>query len=300
MRLDVVMMLATLTVACTHAAVDEGAALATAELPAVQSRIIEQTERTRKVDLRFTDAAGKQTDLFLREPLHAERPLPAVLLLAGLETGRESLDLVDERSDLLLLSMNYPYEGPEALWGLNLVRGLPALRRTAAATLDASRLALAYLAGRADTDPDRIVVVGVSLGSIFATKLAAGDPYADAVVLIYGGGNLGAIARQSIRAPWLPGAVVAFVVRLLFGDLEPLEHVKAISPRYLLMVNSTADEMIPVESVLELYDRAGEPKKLLWYQTGHMDLFDRRVVASIVADVVRELAALGYLDSTEP
>jgi len=223
--------------------------------------------------------------------------VPAVFILAGFETGRESLDLIDERDDVLLLSMNYPYRGPLALKGFALLTALPTLRRMAFETLEGGLLALSYFSQRGDVDQERIILLGVSFGSIFITALGAYDERPDAVVLIYGGGDLTFLARHNMREKpwWLPWWIVGVLVHTFFGEFEPMSHVERIAPRYLLMINSEKDEMFPIRSTLALFERARDPKKLIWYETGHMDLFDRELIRALTREVVAELRTAGYL-----
>lgn len=228
--------------------------------------------------------------------------MPAVFILAGFETGREGLDFIDERDDVLLLSMNYPHRGSLTLKGFGLLMALPALRRMASGTLEGGFLALDYFSERPDVDQERIILLGVSFGSPFITALGARDARADAVVLIYGGGNLPSLARHNLKGKpwWLPSWVIGALVRVFFGDFEPLSHVERIAPRYFLMINSRQDEMFPIPSALTLFERAREPKKLTWYETGHMDLFDRELIRALTREVVAELRAAGYLQRKSP
>jgi fermentation-respiration switch protein FrsA (DUF1100 family) len=80
-------------------------------------------------------------------------------------------------------------------------------------------------------------------------------------------------------------------VRWFFSEIEPLEHVARIAPRYLLMINSEWDEMFSPAAGRSLLERANEPKKLAWYETGHMDLFDPELVHRITRQVISELEA---------
>lgn len=50
-------------------------------------------------------------------------------------------------------------------------------------------------------------------------------------------------------------------------------------------------------SALALFERAGEPKKLIWYETGHMDLFALELIRALTKEVVAELREVGYLGS---
>jgi len=260
------------------------------------------TGQSRRYELRLGARQGAETEYFVREPRQAGGRLPAVFLLAGLETGRESLDLIDDRDDLILLSMNYPRREQLSLEGLGAVLAPYVLRRMALETLEGGRRALDYLAGRSDVDQDRLILLGVSFGSVVVTALAAQDRRADAVVLIYGGGDLGRLARHNFRERpwWVPGWIVAPAIRLFLGDLEPLDLVGRISPRYVLMVSSRQDEFFPPATARALFEQARDPKKLLWYDTGHLDLLDRHLIRRITREVVSELRAAGYLLPPRP
>ena len=263
----------------------------------VQPTSVSETALSRKLALRLVNSQGEHFEYFIREPRHATRPLPAVFILAGLETGRESLDLIDDRDDLLLVSMNYPRREELALSGFGLVLAPYMLRRMAFDSLEGGILALDYLSRRSDVDQKRIILLGVSFGSPIIVALGARDSRADAVVLIYGGGDLGGLARTNLREKpwWVPGWIIGPAVRTFLGEFEPLAHVEKIAPRYFLMVSSRQDEMFPPSSALALYGRARDPKKLIWYETGHLDLFDRQLIRRLTRDVVADLQAAGYV-----
>lgn len=263
----------------------------------VQPVSVPETAFSRKSELTLLNSQGKHLEYFIREPRNAKGPLPAVFILAGVETGRESLDLIDDRNDLLLLSMNYPGGTDLRLSGTGLLAAPFRLRRIAAETLEGGVLALDYLSRRPDVDQDRIILLGVSFGSPIIISLSAQDPRVDAVVVIYGGGDLGKLARHNMAAKpwWIPGWVIPPTVRLFLDDFEPLDHVEKVAPRYFLMVSSRQDEMFPPSSALALYGRARDPKKLIWYDTGHLDLFDRQLIMRLTRDVVADLRAAGYL-----
>jgi fermentation-respiration switch protein FrsA (DUF1100 family) len=202
---------------------------------------------------------------------------------------------------MIVLSMDYPYGGPRPLQGLRVLAALPALRRTAFDTFEAALRGVDYLASRPDVDPGRIVVLGVSLGSLFAVAVGAHDPRVAAVVLIYGGGDLGLVARRNLER-WgvrVPSFVVRPIVSAFFGEFEPLAHVERISPRHLLMIASDADEMFPPASATALYEAAREPKNLVWYDTEHLDLFDPALIRRLTTDVITALRAARILPGPE-
>ncbi len=258
---------------------------------------VAETALSKKRELTLRNSRGEAIEYFVREPRNANRPLPAVFILAGIETGRESLDLIDNRDDLLLLSMNYPGGHDLRLSGFSLLTAPFALRRIAFDALEGGVLALDYLSKRTDVDQDRIILLGVSFGSPIIISLSAQDSRADAVVVIYGGGDLGQLARHNMREKpwWVPGWAIPPAVRLFLGDFEPLDQIEKVAPRYLLMVSSRQDEMIPSAFAVSLFERAKNPKKLIWYDTGHMDLFDRNLIRRLTRDVVADLRQKGYL-----
>jgi fermentation-respiration switch protein FrsA (DUF1100 family) len=209
-----------------------------------------------------------------------------------------ALDLIEEPDDLVLASLDYPYRGSRELEGVGFLWAIPALRRMAFETLTAGSLALDYLSRHPAVDREAIALLGVSFGSVFVTAIGARDERARAVVLIYGGGNLPALARNALRdRSWLPSWLVRPLTRVAFGAFEPLEHVGRIAPRYLLMISSRSDDLFPPPLAIALYERAKEPKKLIWYDTGHLDLFDPALIRRLAREVLVELRTAGYFPS---
>jgi fermentation-respiration switch protein FrsA (DUF1100 family) len=260
-----------------------------------ETELIGESGIARREELRITDADGKVHEFYLRSPRAVDRPQPAVFLLAGFETGKAALDLLAEREDLFLLSMDYPFQGSKDFRGLGSLWALPALRRMGFETVDAGTLALDYLSQHPAVDREKLVLLGVSFGSVFATASGALDERARAIVLIYGGGDVPALVDNAIRSSWLPSWLIRLSARLFFGVFEPLDHIRKISPRYLLMINSRQDELVRPPLAMALYERASDPKKLIWYETGHMDLFDPGLIGQLTGQVVDELRGAGYL-----
>jgi fermentation-respiration switch protein FrsA (DUF1100 family) len=286
---------------CTLLLAGCGPDLATAPPPTdvdrVETTLIGESARSRREELRITGVDGKVYEFYQRAPRAASRPVPAVFILAGFETGKAALDLIDERDDLVLMSMDYPFAGSKSLGGLGVLRALPRLRRMGFDTLEAGSVALDYLAQARVVDHERIILLGVSFGSVFITALGGRDQRARAVVLIYGGGQLDSVVRRALRrrTRWMLSWLAPPVTWLFFDEFEPLDHVARIAPRYLLMISSRHDELFPPDTATALYERAREPKKLIWYDTGHMDLFEPALIRRLAREVVTELRAAGHL-----
>jgi hypothetical protein len=264
--------------------------------PPVAREVLGESGLSRR-ELRRIEDGGRTHELYVRTPRTARRPVPAVFILAGFETGRAALDLIDERDDLVLASIDYPFAGSKELGGLGVLCALPRLRRMGFDTLESGGVALDHLARDPAVDPERIILLGVSFGSVFVTALGARDHRPRAVVLIYGGGHLDALVgnllrqRSSRLLAWLAPPVTW----LFFDEFEPLDHVERIAPRHLLMISSHGDELFPPATAIALYERAREPKTLVWYDTGHMDLFDPALIRELTREVVVRLREAGAL-----
>jgi fermentation-respiration switch protein FrsA (DUF1100 family) len=50
---------------------------------------------------------------------------------------------------------------------------------------------------------------------------------------------------------------------------DALNFVDKISPRPVLMINGTKDDIVPVEANKLLHKTAREPKKIVWLESGH-------------------------------
>jgi fermentation-respiration switch protein FrsA (DUF1100 family) len=124
---------------------------------------------------------------------------------------------------------------------------------TEAGLLADARAARAYLLGRSDVDPARLVYLGESLGAAVALGLAVEQPPA-ALILRSPFTSMVEMARLSY--PFLP---VDLLVWDRYPSLERIERVAAP----LLVVAGTGDRLIPSSQSERLYERAAAPKRLV-------------------------------------
>jgi len=119
----------------------------------------------------------------LRKPPHAARP-PLVVLLPGLDSAKEEFfwwEEVFRSRGMATFSLDGPGQGE--------AREHTVIRPDYEVAV---RAALDALAGRADLDPERVGVVGVSLGGYYALRSAAFEPRIRAVAAIGGPYDFGA------------------------------------------------------------------------------------------------------------
>jgi fermentation-respiration switch protein FrsA (DUF1100 family) len=110
-----------------------------------------------------------------------------------------------------------------------------------------------YLDELAAVDPERLALVGYSLGSFLGVVAAADDPRVRAMVLASGGD----LPEQTPFATLVRAAA------------DPLRAVRKFAGRPLLMVNGRYDRTITAAQAERLYEAAREPKQIHWYQGGH-------------------------------
>lgn len=124
---------------------------------------------------------------------------------------------------------------------------------TEAGLADDARAARAFLVGRSDVDPDRLVYFGESLGTAVAVDLAAQHPPA-ALVLRSPFTSMADVGQ--VHYPFLP---VRWLVRDRYTAIDRVATVR--SP--LLVIAGDGDRIIPIAHSRRLYDAASSPKKLV-------------------------------------
>ena len=120
--------------------------------------------------------AGSTLAAYLRVP--AGPPPPIVIMIPGLDSVKEELQATAEhmlRRGLAVIAIDGPGQG-EAEYEFPIE---PAYERVVTAVAD-------YLKGRADVDPGRLGVFGVSLGGYYAARSAAYEPRVRAAVALAG------------------------------------------------------------------------------------------------------------------
>jgi uncharacterized protein len=143
--------------------------------------------------------------------------------------------------------------------------GLSQGRPSEEATSEDARAALAYLRGRTDLDPDRIVYFGKSLGAAVGVALAAREP-PHRLIAQSPFTSIGDMAR--LHYPWLP---IGGLLTTRYDTLERIKDVRAP----ILVVHGDRDTIAPLEHGRRLYEAAREPKRFLVVEgAGHNDVLE--------------------------
>jgi dipeptidyl aminopeptidase/acylaminoacyl peptidase len=165
--------------------------------------------------------------------------------------------------------------------------------------------AVDHLLSRSDVDPQRIGILGGSLGAATAIRAAARSTHLKAVVAESAFTSLEDEVASSFTIfsglPAFPFAplTVAFAQRqtgLHISEVRPIDDIPSIAPRPIFIIHGTGDDLIPAEQGLRLYEAAREPKEL-WMidMMGHEsainlfpDEYEKRVIGFFYRALIDE------------
>jgi fermentation-respiration switch protein FrsA (DUF1100 family) len=123
--------------------------------------------------------------------------------------------------------------------------------------------ALDYLLARPDIDNRRVVAFGQSLGAAIGSVLTAERPEIRGLAIDGGFDSYRRIATWHIRHNPLLVCVAWWVPAILMSNgHDPIDYIDRISPRPILIMHGTSDEIVPVHMAERLYAVAREPKQL--------------------------------------
>jgi hypothetical protein len=221
---------------------------------------------------------------WVRRPLALHPAYRVVITYAGAKTSDAILRLIPPKDDLVVVAVQYPWTPPRTL--LERVRMPYDVRQAAYRTVAGGILAVDYLVRDERLDANRILLLGASLGSIFATIHGAIDARVPQVVLVHGGADLSTTLNAAMpRVPrWLRPAAVR-VARIPIDTFDPAHYVARISPRRLLVIAARDDQQFPAAAVLAFFDRARQPKELRWTNTRHVGVRDRTTVDAVMSEL---------------
>ena len=147
------------------------------------------------------------------------------------------------------------------------------------ADLDA---AMRHLLTHKNVDPNKIVVLGQSLGGPLAVYYVAHSAYRAnirAAVIDSAFSDYRRIAREKLASSyltwlfqWLPWIVIN-------NDYAPADSIAGISPIPLLLIHGDKDTVVPPHHSQHLFEKAGEPKEL-WIipGAGHIQSLNNEAV----------------------
>jgi len=131
------------------------------------------------------------------------------------------------------------------------------------------------LAAQPEVDSSRLGLLGFSGGAAVSIYVAAGDERIAAVAACASPAEFASLVADekpqdiikrlrdigAIRDKGFPPDVKSWYQG--FRSFSPVDSVAGISPRALLLLHGSEDDVVPVSHVYRLYDCAGEPKEMV-------------------------------------
>lgn len=157
--------------------------------------------------------------------------------------------------------------------------GLSTGQPSRAGVLADARASWFYARSRPDVDPQKMILLGQSLGGANALALAGRErlPGLKAVVADSAFSSYGRIGREKmLQIPVLGYFLWPFSPLIVSGGLSPEPVVANIAPAPLLLIHGDHDEVVPSSHSDRLFAAAGTPKWLWTLEGGgHADALTR-------------------------
>lgn len=245
----------------------------------VDERLIADTGTYRLYKVYFDSVNYVRVPALLMIPKTVDRA-PCIVFLHGYGGSKEDALAVADiaaAEGYAFISIDAVYHGERRVEGRALYSTdiNDTIRGFIQTVLDLRR-AVDYLETRSEIDRDRIGYIGGSMGGIIGAIFIGVEPRIKAAALIVAGGNMSLMVRES-EHPAIPpirryleeqGISYEELQRIL-DPIDPLNFIARFSPRPIVFHLGRYDRIVPAEAGRQLYVRAGEPKKVYWYDAGH-------------------------------
>lgn len=224
----------------------------------------------------------------LKLPLHISKPIPAVVLFSGFQTGAQSLLLVEDSDSIAYVGFEYPWPldmvNNEMNWDWKRIEVVPVLMA----------LSLAWLQKDDIIDSKKISVVNISFGNLFyplAQRILNDQGIIPkAVVLGYGGVEISEVVGAQLQNKLNPvqlGVAKAFIKNQTW-IVEPKFHLPHLkSP--LLVVNGAEDEVFSTTSKQLLIDSLTQKSKVITLPGGHIQPDRPDIIQNFMGSVIQFL-----------
>ncbi len=228
--------------------------------------------------LHFDSINDERVPAALFLPRNADAPVGAALILHGYGGSKDdvAVQLVARTlasNGVAAIAIDAQYHGERRQADAEFFStDLPRVGEAIVQTVVDNRRAIDYLWSRDDIDRDRIALLGVSMGAILGSIVAAVDERICSACLVVGGGRWELLAEQSTHpvAATLRAALSSPEAQALIAFVDPVHFVGHISPRPTLMLNGREDQIVPSRCAQALHEAAQEPKQIVWYDGGHI------------------------------
>ncbi len=198
---------------------------------------------------------------------------PVLFILSGVETGLDSVKLVSDIRNNILVGFDWPIsendlESKEIFFNLN---------KLFKKIYDAPKQAVVAIEwlNKQNWTENRISLLGFSIGSIVAPSVQRLLEIRKSVkikytVLAYGGANIRLLINENpyIKPKWLK-PFFGWILQIIFNPIDPRENLPYITGNFLI-INGKKDNLIPIKSSELMQALTPFPKKIVMLEGEHM------------------------------
>lgn len=255
-------------------------------------KLVREDSLTQVYQIKLDHVGAGRISLLARGPkgflYNQSRDLRGLMIVSGFFTGEQSINLIGDFPNRVLIGFEYPYSAsdfqkdPGAI--LQFVRKTPAQ----------IALALGWLTRQPWMHPQRLSVMGVSLGGVF---LPSGLHVSQMMgvqleksIYVCTGVNLPAILNENLKEythPFLLGPIVsALMAPTLLMD--PKQHLPEL--KYpALVIQADHDTVIPLVSQVQLWELLKGSKSQVMLHGPHVNPDQTELIRQIQETVLRNL-----------
>ncbi len=260
---------------------------------------LRETERFVVYKVYYDSVNAQRVPALFIVPKVGKPPYPCIIFLHGYGGRKEDALTLAEfvcKEGYAILAIDAVYHGERRVEGATLYStDLERTKRGFIQTVIDLRRAVDFLETRNEIDPNKIGYAGGSMGGIIGAIFIGVEPRVKAAVLVVPGGNISLMVRKSqhpaippIREYLRKAGISYEELQKIMDPIDPLNFIWRFAPRPVQFHIGKYDEIVPTEAGKQLYERAGEPKEVYWYDAGHnvpldlvlaraLDFFDRHL-----------------------
>jgi hypothetical protein len=212
--------------------------------------------------------------------------LPVILILGGLDIGRESLKYIPKHGNNILIAYQYPYS-PRYWYDGTALNQIPVIRESVLKVPAQVSEVIKWVFHQNWCDTARFSTLGYSFGAIFVPAilhlsqkqgLSKGS-----TILAYGGADIFNMLRSNLKfLNPISRFSVAFFAATAIRPVEPDLHLPKLKGKFLL-INGKDDELIPKVCWEKFQALTPEPKSIKNLNEGHMNPAKKELTSKVIS-----------------
>lgn len=209
---------------------------------------------------------------------------PVLFVMSGFQTGAQSLALIGNPGDFILIGYQYPYTGEEML------EAPEKLGQSLLLTIGQVVGVWKWLQKQNWVAQEKISILGVSLGSVFmpvSLRVAQMQNFIpQKSIFAFGGADVTSVIEKEFlpRLPKESHALFHQAIENATSFLAPKTHLPYLKGHFLV-IRGLKDEVFPKESGELLEFLLPEPKKIVHLDTGHINVDTPHIIEPTIKSI---------------